>query len=134
MYLAVFLIEVTLIFFYLSWEENGYLLAPSDESYSSYYSQDIIGNDILKFSTGLKDSEKLNILKKSELLTIIIKQIPNVEVMSDIFEHGIEDESDFKEKFLEYMECRHREYIGVEITEEEFRGFIENPQSLNNCE
>jgi len=134
MYLAVFLIEVILIFFYLSWEENGYLLEPSNESYSSYYTQDIIGNNILKFSTDIQHQEKLNILKNSELMKRIIKQIPNVEAMSEIFEYGVEDESGFKEVFLEYMECRHREYIGVEITEEAFREFIKNPQKLSACE
>jgi len=134
MYFAVFIIEVILIFFYLSWEENGYLLEPSNESYSSYYTQDIIGNDILKFSSDLQHQEKLNILKDSELMNQIVKQIPNVEIMSEIFEYGVEDKSEFKENFLEYMQCRHREYIGVEITEEAFREFIKNPQKLDTCE
>ena len=134
MYLAVFLIEVILIFFYLTWEENSYLLEPSNESYSSYYTQDIIGNDILTFPTDVTHREKLNILKHSELIKKIVKYVPNLEAMSEIFEYGVEDESDFKEVFLEYMECRHREYIGVEITEEVFRGFIKNPLKLDDCE
>jgi hypothetical protein len=134
MYLAVFLIEVILIFFYLTWEEQGYLLEPSNENYSSYYTQDIIGNDVVKFPIDIDNQEKLNILKKSELINQIMQEFPNVEAMSEIFEYGVEDESGFKEIFLNYMQCHHREYIGVEITEEVFRGFILNPQNLDICE
>jgi hypothetical protein len=134
MYLAVFLIEVILIFFYLTWEERDQYLNNSNESYSSYYSEDIIGNHVLKFSTNMKNEEKLTILKKSELINEIIEYIPNLKIMSEVFKNNIEDESDFKEKFLEYMECRHMEYIGVEITEKEFRAFIKNPRNLNACE
>jgi len=129
--LIVFLVEVILIFFYLQWEELGQLIEPSNEQYSSYYSTDIIGNDILKFSISMKEKDKLAVLKKSELINEVIKYIPKIDVMSEIFRNGIEDESDFKDNFIEYMESLHFKYLGEEITIEEFQELIKNPKNIH---
>ncbi|SFV70976.1 hypothetical protein MNB_SV-13-1339 [hydrothermal vent metagenome] len=131
MQLIVFLVEVILIFFYLQWEELGQLIEPSNEQYSSYYSTDIIGNDILKFSISMKEKDKLAVLKKSELINEVIKYIPKIDVMSEIFRNGIEDESDFKDNFIEYMESLHFKYLGEEITIEEFQELIKNPKNIH---
>jgi len=132
--LIVFLVEVILIFFYLQWEELGQLIEPSNEQYSSYYSTDIIGNDILKFSISMKEKDKLAILKKSELINEVIKYIPKIDVMSEIFRNGIEDESDFKDNFIEYMESLHFKYLGEEITIEEFQELVKNPRDIHSLD
>ncbi|SFV58012.1 hypothetical protein MNB_SV-14-129 [hydrothermal vent metagenome] len=134
MQLIVFLVEVILIFFYLQWEELGQLIEPSNEQYSSYYSTDIIGNDILKFSISMKEKDKLAVLKKSELINEVIKYIPKIDVMSEIFRNGIEDESDFKDNFIEYMESLHFKYLGEEITIEEFQELVKNPRDIHSLD
>jgi len=131
MQLIVFLVEVILIFFYLQWEELGQLIEPSNEQYSSYYSTDIIGNDILEFSVSMKEKEKIAVLKKSELINEIVSYVPKIDIMSEILKNGIEDESDFKDDFISYMESLHFQYIGEEISIEEFQELIKNPKNIH---
>ncbi len=131
MQLTVFLVEVILIFFYLEWEKLDKYIEPPKDEYSSYYSKDIIGNDVLKLEKSMKESEKIAILKKSELIDEIIKYIPKIEIMSEIVNNSIEDSSGFKEEFIGYMESLQFKYIGQEITIEEFRESIKNPQNLD---
>ncbi len=131
MQLIVFLIEIILIFFYLQWEELNQFLEPQNEQYSSYYSTDIIGNDILEFSISVKEKEKITVLKESELINEIIKYIPKIDIMSEIFRNGVNDESSFKEDFISYMEALHFQYLGEEITIEEFRELIKNPKNIH---
>ena len=131
MYLVVFLIEVILIFFYLEWEKAGYLLEPSQEQYSSYYSRDIIGNDMLEFHALMKESEKISVLKESELMTELVKYVPKIEIMSEIFRNGVNDKSSFKEDFVSYMESLHFQYLGEEISMEIFQERLVNPQNIH---
>ena len=131
MQLVVFLIEIILIFFYLEWEKAGYLLEPSHEQYSSYYSTDIIGNDMLEFHDLMKENEKISVLKESELMNELVRYVPQIEVMSEIFRNGINDKSDFKEDFISYMESLHFQYLGEEITMEVFRERLSNPQNIH---
>jgi hypothetical protein len=131
MQLTVFLVEIILIFFYLQWEKAGYLIEPSQEQYSSYYSTDIIGNDILEFPNRMKENEKLSVLKESDLMEELVKYVPKIDIMSEIFRNGVNDESDFKEDFVSYMESLHFQYLGEEISIEIFRERLANPQNIH---
>ena len=131
MQLIVFLIEIILIFFYLEWEKANYLIDPSHQQYSSYYSIDIIGNDMLEFHDLMKEKEKISVLKESELMNELIKYVPKIELMSEIFRNGINDESSFKEDFVNYMESLHFQYLGEEISMEVFRERLSNPQNIH---
>jgi len=131
MYLVVFLVEVILIFFYLEWEKVDYLIEPSNEQYSSYYSTDILGNDILVFNDLMKEKEKISVLKESELMNEVIKYVPKIEIMSEIFRNGVSDKSSFKEDFVTYMEYLHFQYLGEEITIEVFRERLSNPNDIH---
>jgi len=134
MQLVVFLIEIILIFFYLEWEKSGYLIEPTNQEYSSYYSTDIIGNDILEFPILMKENEKISVLKESELMNELIKYVPKIEVMSEIFRNGIDDKSEFKEDFVAYMESLHFKYLGEEITIEEFKECVSNPRNIQDID
>ena len=131
MQLVVFLIEIILIFFYLQWEELNLLLEPSNEQYSSYYTTDIIGNDILEFNNSIQEKEKISILKESELMHELIKYVPKIEIMSEIFRNGLNDKSSFKEDFVSYMESLHFQYLGEEITIDVFRERLSNPKNIH---
>ena len=131
MQLTVFLIEIILIFFYLQWEELNQFLEPQNEQYSSYYTTDIIGNDILEFQSSMSEQEKISVLKESELMNKLIKYVPKIEIMSEIFRNGVNDESNFKEDFINYMESLHFQYLGEEISIEVFRKRLSNPQNIH---
>lgn len=132
MYLVVFFVEVIVIFFYLEWQKVDYLIEPSNEQYSSYYSTDIIGNDILLFNDLMNEKEKISVLKESELMREVIKYVPRIEIMSEIFRNGVNDESGFKEDFVTYMEYLHFQYLGEEITIELFRERLSNPNDIHS--
>ena len=134
MQLVVFLVEIILIFFYLEWEKATSLIEPSEERYSSYYSIDIIGNKMLEFNDLIKEQEKISVLKESELMNELIKYVPQIELMSEIFRNGVNDESSFKEDFVRYMESLHFQYLGEEISIEEFREHLSNPQNIHGVE
>jgi len=131
MQLTVFLVEVILIFFYLEWEKIDKYIEPSTEQYSSYYSTDIIGNDIIEFSSLIKEPEKIRLLNDSSLMEEVANYVPKMEIMSEIFNNGVEDKSDFKEIFIAYMESLHFQYLGQEITIEEFRDKIAHPKNIH---
>jgi len=132
MYLVVFFVEVILIFFYLEWKKVDYIIEPSNQQYSSYYSTDIIGNDILVFNDLMKEKEKISVLKESELMNEVIKYVPKIEIMSEIFINGVNDKSSFKKDFINYMESLHFQYLGEEISIELFREHLSNPQNIHS--
>jgi len=134
MQLVVFLVEIVLIFFYLEWEKAGYLIEPPHEQYSSYYSTDIIGNDMLEFHNLMNENEKISVLKESDLMEELVKYVPKIDIMSEIFRNGVNDESDFKEDFVAYMESLHFKYLGEEITIEEFKECVSNPRNIQDID
>jgi len=131
MQLAIFFVEVIIIFLYLTWDDPDSFLNSPKEEYYCYYSKDIIGNDILKFPPNTSEQEKLNTLKASELIEEIAKYSLDIEVMSEIFNNGIEDDSQFKKDFIAYLESIHFEYIGGNITNEELKKLIRNPKNIH---
>ena len=132
MQLAVFFIEVIIIFFYMTWEESGSFLNTPQDEYYSYYSKDIIGNDIIKFPPNTSETEKLNTIKESELIEEIVKYSLDIEVMSEIFNNGVEDNTQFKKDFIAYLEAIHFEYIGGNLTNQELKKLIRNPKSIHD--
>jgi len=133
MQVIIFFVEVILIFFYLIWEDPNSFINTLKEQ-DNYNTKDILGNSILKFPLDMDENKKLMIIKKSQLLEKIIEYSPNVEVMAEIFQNGIEDRSDFKKEFINYIKCRHWQYIGGEINKDKFQEFISNPQNLHACQ
>ena len=132
MQLTIFFVEIILIFFYMTWDESDRFLNNPKDSYSAYYSKDIIGNDILKFPINTSNIDKLNAIKSSELIDKMVKYSTDIEIMSEIFENGIEDNSQFKKDFIRYLESIHSDYIGGLITHKELNKLIENPQNIED--
>jgi len=133
MQLIIFLVEVILIFFYLTLEDPDSFINTFKEQ-DNYNTKDTLGNAILTFPLDMDENKKLIIIKKSKLLEKIIEYSPNIEVMAEIFQNGIEDRSDFKQEFINYIKCRHWQYIGGEINKDKFQEFISNPQNLDACQ
>lgn len=132
MQLTIFFVEVILLFFYLEWDKvDNFIESPKDE-YSSYYSKDIIGNEIIEFSSIENESKKIKVLKESELIDKIVNHTPKIEIMSDILRDGVEDKSSFTDDFIEYMKSLHFKYLGQEITIDEFRESIKNPRNIHS--
>jgi hypothetical protein len=96
--------------------------------YTSYYSEDIIGDDILLLDN-LSEKKKLNIWKNTSTKDEIVEFFPNMEMMKSVFNNKIEDNGKFKTYFLEYMEEEHLKYIAGEISSKEFKESILNPHS-----
>jgi hypothetical protein len=132
MQLTIFFVEVIIIFFYMTWDDPDSFFNNSKDEYYTYYSKDIIGNDILKFPQNTSEEEKLNTLKASELIQEIAKYSLNIEIMSEIFNNGIEDNTPFKKDFISYLESIHFEYIGGNITNEELKNLILHPKNIHD--
>ena len=98
-----------------------------DESlYSSYYSEDIIGDDILLLDN-LTEKKKLSIWKNTYTKNEVVDCFPNIEMMKMVFNNKIEDNGKFKINFLEYIEEQHFQYIAGEINAKKFKASILNP-------
>ena len=132
MQLTIFFVEVIIIFFYMTWDDPDSFLNSPKEEYYCYYSKDIIGNDILKFPPDTSEKEKLKTLKASELIEEMVKYSLDIEVMSEIFNNGIEDDTQFKKDFITYLESIHFEYIGGNITNQELKKLIRNPKNIHD--
>jgi len=109
----------------LETDKMSYLNEPT---YSAYYSEDILGDDILLLDN-LPEKKKLEIWKNTSTKNKIIEYFPKMEMMKMAFINNIEDNGNFKINFLEYMEEQHLKYIAGEISSEEFKESILNPSS-----
>ncbi len=54
--------------------------------------------------------------------------------MSEIFRAGVKDDSSFEDDFIDYMKSLHFKYLGQEITIEEFREYVKNPQNIHSID
>ena len=100
----------------------------NEPRYSSYYSEDIIGNDVLRLDD-LSEERKLAIWKNTSTKDEVINCFPNIELMKSVFNNKIEDNGKFKKYFLDYMEEQHSKYIIGELSSKEFKESILNPSS-----
>ncbi len=99
-----------------------------EPTYNSYYSEDIIGNNVLLLDN-LSEEKKLAIWKNTSTKDEVLEFFPNMEMMKSVFNNKIEDNGKFKIYFLDYMEEQHSKYIAGEINSKEFKKSILNPIS-----
>jgi len=130
MKITIFFIEIIIIFFYMTWDDPDSFIKMPKEKYDTYYSSDSIGNKILKFPINTTKEEKLNSIKKSELIQEIAEYSTNIEAMIEIFNNGVEDQTQFKQDFTAYLEAIHFEYIGGNLTHKELKKLIINPTNI----
>ena len=143
MKLILFFIQVALLLSYLKTEyhislkdiihehislEPTQMTSFNEPTYTAYYSEDILGDDILLLDN-LPEKKKLEIWKNTSTKNKIIEYFPKMEMMKMAFINNIEDNGNFKINFLEYMEEQHLKYIAGEISSEEFKESILNPSS-----
>ena len=141
MKLFLFLLQVSLVLSYLKTQynisfkdiihenmsiDNTKVSHLNEPSYTSYYSEDILGDDILLLDN-LSEKEKLAIWRNTSTKNEVLDSFPNMEMMRMVFNNKIEDNGKFKSYFLEYMEEQHLNYIAGEINSEEFKKSILNP-------
>jgi len=139
----LFFIQVALLLSYLKTEyhislkdiihehislEPTQMTSFNEPTYTAYYSEDILGDDILLLDN-LPEKKKLEIWKNTSTKNKIIDYFPKMEMMKMAFINNIEDNGNFKVNFLEYMEEQHLKYIAGEISSEEFKESILNPSS-----
>ena len=143
MKLILFILQVSLLLSYLKTQynislkeifhenlsiDNSKISSLSEPSYTSYYSEDIIGDDVLLLDD-LPEKKKLEIWKNTSTKDEILDSFPNMEMMKMVFNNKIEDNGKFKINFLDYMEEQHLKYIAGEISSEKFKESILNPSS-----
>ena len=141
MKLFLFLLQISLVLSYLKTQynisfkdimhenmsiDNTKISHLNEPSYTSYYSEDILGDDILLLDN-LSEKEKLAIWRNTSTKNEVLDSFPNMEMMRMVFNNKIEDNGKFKSYFLEYMEEQHLNYIAGEINSEEFKKSILNP-------
>jgi len=144
MKLMLFFLQVALILSYLkteyhislkkilnkniSLETTNKMAYLNEPIYSAYYSEDILGDNILLLDN-LPEKKKLEIWKNTSTKNKIIEYFPKMEIMKMAFNNSIEDNGKFKVNFLAYMEEQHFKYLSGEISSEEFKESILNPSS-----
>ncbi len=127
MQIIIFLIEVSLIFLLIDMDNLKYKSAnKKDNKYSSYYSLNNSGENILLL-TKISQKEKISIWKNSTIKDEILDNFPNIEDISKAINRRIIDDNGFKQKLIDYIEYIQGKYLSGEITRDEFREAIENP-------
>ncbi len=127
MQMIIFLIEVSLIFLLIDMDSLEYKSTDKKENqYSSYYSLNDSGENILLL-TKISQNEKIKIWKNSTIKDEILDNFPNIEDISNDINRKIIDDNNFKEKLIDYIEYIQGKYLSGEITQDEFREAIENP-------
>ena len=109
-------------------DENFYQKKSNEPVYTSYYSEDILGDDILLLNN-LSEEKKLAIWKNTSTKDEVLDSFPNMEMMKMVFNDKIEDNGKFKSYFLDYMEEQHLKYIAGEISSKKFKESLLNPPS-----
>lgn len=146
MKLILFFLQVTVVLSYLKMQygislkemlheslsiensEISHIITIDKSKYTSYYSEDIIGDNILLLDN-LSEKKKLAIWKNTSTKDEIIDFFPNMEMMKMVFNNKIEDNGKFKTYFLDYMEEEHLKYIAGEVSSKEFKKAILSPPS-----
>ncbi len=127
MQIIIFLIEVSLIFLLVEMDDLASKHSEvASAQYSSYYSLNEIGDTVLILD-GISIEKKIDIWKNSSLKDEMILDFPDVEIMSNFIRDRIIDNEGFKQSFIEYMEYTQGRYLSGEITQDEFREALLNP-------
>ncbi len=100
--------------------------------YSTYYSLDDMGNTILILKD-IPPEKKIIIWQNSSLKNEMLIEFPNISTMSEFVNHRVVDNGEFKQKLISYMEYIQGKYLSGDITQDEFKEAIKNPDpSLPN--
>ena len=127
MQIIIFLIEVSLIFLLIDMDSLEYKSTEKkDNQYSSYYALNDSGENILLL-TKISQKEKIKIWKNSTIKDEILDNFPNIEDISKDINRKIIDDNNFKERLIDYIEYIQGKYLSGDITQDEFREAIENP-------
>ena len=94
--------------------------------YSSYCSLNEIGDSVLTLK-GISLQKKIDIWKNSSLKDEMILDFPDIDIMSDFIRDRVIDDEKFKQAFIDYMEYTQGRYLSGEITQDEFREALLNP-------
>ncbi len=111
---------------------DSQLIIKEQETYSTYYSMDVIDNAILTLND-LPEETKIDIWKSSPIQEEVLESFPNMQRMQEIYEDRLVDNGKFKIAFLYYMKKLHNEYIAGEINADEFKELFLSPsiQTIN---
>ncbi|MCK4442225.1 MAG: hypothetical protein KAU90_09480 [Sulfurovaceae bacterium] len=130
MQIIIFLIEVILIFFFLDFDKLSSINIEKNISSSSYNSNyediDSIGNTVLNLKN-ISKSQKIIVWQNSSLKNEMMRDFPNISIMSKFVNSRIIDNKEFKQKLIYYMENIQGKYLSGDITQAEFRKALENP-------
>ena len=129
MQMIIFLIEVILIFLLLDFDKLSSMDAKNSPIKKSYYSSeniDSVGNIILILNDISKE-QKIIMWQNSSLKDEMMKDFPNLSIMSKFVNSRVIDNGEFKQKLIDYMENIQGQYLSGDITQEEFRKALENP-------
>ncbi len=127
MQIIIFLIEVSLVFLLVEMDDLSSKSAKIESTqYSSYYSLNEIGDSVLTLK-GLSLEKKIDIWKNSSLKDEMILDFPDIDIMSEFIRDRVIDDEKFKQDFIDYMEYIQGRYLSGEITQDEFREALLNP-------
>ena len=130
MQIIIFLIEVILIFLFLEFDKlssiHYFQKAPIKKSYYSNENIDSTGNTILVLNDISKE-QKIIMWQNSSLKNEMMREFPNISTMSKFINNRVIDNGEFKQKLIDYMENIQGQYLSGDITQEEFRKALENP-------
>jgi len=130
MQIIIFLIEVILIFLFLEFDKlssiHYFQKAPIEKSYCSNENIDSTGNIILILNDISKE-QKIIMWQNSSLKNEMMREFPNISTMSKFINNRVIDNGEFKQKLIDYMENIQGQYLSGDITQEEFRKALENP-------
>jgi len=130
MQMIIFLIEVILIFLFLEFDKlssiHYFQKAPIEKSYCSNENIDSVGNIILILNDISKE-QKIIMWQNSSLKDEMMREFPNISTMSKFINNRVIDNGEFKQKLIDYMENIQGQYLSGDITQEEFRKALENP-------
>ncbi len=127
MQIIIFLIEVSLVFLLVEMDDLSSKSAKIESTqYSSYYSLNEIGDSVLTLK-GLSLEKKIDIWKNSSLKDEMILDFPDIDIMSEFIRDRVIDDEKFKQDFIDYMEYIQGRYLSSEITQDEFREALLNP-------
>jgi len=130
MQMIIFLIEVILIFLFLEYDKlssiHYFQKTPIEKSYYSNENIDSMGNTILVLNN-IKKDQKIILWQNSSLKDEMMRDFPNIPIMSKFINNRVIDNGEFKQRLIEYMENIQGQYLSGDITQEEFREALENP-------
>jgi hypothetical protein len=127
MQIIIFLIEVSLIFLLIDMDSFEYKSADKkNNQYSAYYSINEVGDNSL-FLSNVSNEKKFIIWKNSTIKEEILENFPNINIIVKNIESRIIDDDDFKQRLINNIEYIQGKYLSGEITEEEFKNALYNP-------